>query len=78
MQGHPTFKGERNFYFGFLLETVLLKNEILYFLHNNARFINFAYVFTGTHVSFLCRKKYAVAHLLLLILKTEEIIFSLS
>ena len=54
VQGQQASKGEKNFYFSFLLEALLFKNEILFFLHNNAAFLNFAYVFIGTHVSFLC------------------------
>ena len=54
------------------MEAFLFKNEVLYFLHNNEGFLNFVFVFIGTHGSFLCGQNIAVAQLLMLVLKIEE------
>ena len=51
------------------MEAFLFKNEVLYFLHNNEGFLNFVFVFIG---SFLCGQNIAVAQLLMLVLKIEE------
>lgn len=60
VQGRQVSEAGKGFYFSFLLETFLLKNETLYFPHNNACFIYLAYVFIVAHVSFLCGHNIAV------------------
>lgn len=44
VKGHWASWAQKNFYFSFLEEIFLFKNEILYFLHNKASIINLAYV----------------------------------